>query len=67
MCFPLPKTLLVTLFTENIFFSAINGYLSHVDGLVMRKNDLVRWHLIGWGNEKDYHSIHFHAHTYVHM
>nr|CAB3252517.1 hephaestin-like protein [Phallusia mammillata] len=31
----------------------------------MHKDDRVRWHLIGWGNEKDYHSVHFHAHTYV--
>ncbi|XP_076807003.1 hephaestin-like protein [Clavelina lepadiformis] len=54
-------------FVESNQMKAINGFLSHVEGLVMRENDQVRWHLIGWGNEKDYHSVHFHGHTYVHV
>uniref|UniRef100_H2Z3W5 ferroxidase n=1 Tax=Ciona savignyi TaxID=51511 RepID=H2Z3W5_CIOSA len=54
-------------FVESNKMKAINGYLSHVPGLVMTENDLVRWHLIGWGSEKDYHSVHFHGNTYIHV
>nr|XP_009861868.1 hephaestin-like protein isoform X2 [Ciona intestinalis]XP_026695027.1 hephaestin-like protein isoform X1 [Ciona intestinalis] len=54
-------------FEESNKMKGINGYLSHVPGLVMKKGDLVRWHLIGWGSEKDYHSVHFHGNTYVHI
>jgi FtsP/CotA-like multicopper oxidase with cupredoxin domain len=43
---------------------AINGYIfGNLRGLVMKKGDKVRWHLLGMGNEVDLHTPHWHGKT----
>lgn len=43
---------------------AMNGYVfGNLPGLVTRKGDRVRWHLIGMGNEVDLHTPHWHGET----
>jgi FtsP/CotA-like multicopper oxidase with cupredoxin domain len=45
-------------------FHAINGYVfGNLPGLVMKKGEKVRWHLMGMGNEKDMHTPHWHGKT----
>ena len=45
-------------------FHAINGYIfGNLPGLVMKKGEKVRWHLLGMGNEKDIHTPHWHGKT----
>jgi hypothetical protein len=45
-------------------FHSINGYIfGNLSGLVMKKGEKVRWHLLGMGNEKDLHSAHWHGKT----
>jgi len=42
----------------------INGYVfGNLPGLVMKKGERVRWHLMGMGNEKDLHTPHWHGKT----
>ncbi len=41
---------------------SINGYIfANLPGLEMNKNDKIRWHLIGLGNEVDLHTPHWHG------
>jgi len=43
-------------------FHSINGYIfGNLPGLVMKKGEKVRWHLMGMGNEKDLHTPHWHG------
>jgi FtsP/CotA-like multicopper oxidase with cupredoxin domain len=43
---------------------SINGYIfGNLPGLVMRRGERVRWHLLGMGNEVDLHSPHWHGKT----
>ncbi len=43
---------------------SMNGYIfGNLPGLVTRKGDRVRWHLIGMGNEVDLHTPHWHGET----
>ncbi|KAJ8253052.1 hypothetical protein GJAV_G00208600 [Gymnothorax javanicus] len=53
------------LFTQNLRFPAINGIIFSLKGLRMYTNQLVRWHLINMGSQKDFHSIHFHGQTFL--
>ncbi len=46
------------------FFYAINGLIfGNLPGLIMKKNDKVRWHLVALGNEIDLHTPHWHGET----
>ncbi|XP_068136842.1 ceruloplasmin [Hyperolius riggenbachi] len=52
-------------FIESNKMHAINGKMySNLEGLNMRVGDVVNWHLIGFGNEVDLHTVHFHAHSF---
>lgn len=51
-------------FEESNKMKAINGRFWNLGGLDMFEEEVIRWHLIGWGSEKDYHPVHFHGHTY---
>lgn len=43
---------------------AINGYIfGNLRGLVMRRGERVRWHVLGMGNEVDLHTPHWHGET----
>ncbi|VAW95009.1 Multicopper oxidase [hydrothermal vent metagenome] len=43
---------------------AINGYIfGNLRGLIVKKGDRVRWHLIGMGTEVDIHTAHWHGKT----
>ncbi len=43
---------------------SINGYIfGNLKGLVMKRGDRVRWHLLGMGNEVDLHTPHWHGKT----
>lgn len=45
-------------------FHSINGYIfGNLPGLVMKKGEKVRWYLMGMGNEKDFHTPHWHGKT----
>jgi hypothetical protein len=45
-------------------YYAINGFIfGNLPGLMMKKGDKVRWHLLGMGNEIDVHSPHWHGET----
>merc|ERR1712136_342817 len=48
-------------------FHEVDENMSHYfgDNIEMFSGETIRWHLIGWGSEKDYHSVHFHGHTYT--
>ncbi|KAG8450478.1 hypothetical protein GDO86_002946 [Hymenochirus boettgeri] len=46
-------------------FHAINGIIYNLQGLVMYKNESVRWHLINMGGPKDLHVVHFHGQTVI--
>lgn len=49
---------------ENGLMHGINGYFfGNLKGLVMNKNQKVRWHLLGMGNEVDLHTPHWHGKT----
>jgi FtsP/CotA-like multicopper oxidase with cupredoxin domain len=49
---------------ENGLMHGMNGYIfGNLKGLVMRKGDKVRWHLLGMGNEVDLHTPHWHGKT----
>ena len=55
------------MYTLMCSYAAINGLFWRTPGLEMYEEEVIRWHLIGWGSEKDYHSVHFHGHTYTSM
>jgi FtsP/CotA-like multicopper oxidase with cupredoxin domain len=43
---------------------SINGFIfGNLKGLVMRRGETVRWHLLGMGNEVDLHTPHWHGKT----
>ena len=51
-------------FKESNKKHAINGLLfGNLNGLTMRRDDKVRWYLIGLGNENDIHTAHWHGNT----
>lgn len=49
---------------EEGLMHSINGYIfGNLKGLVANKNDKVRWHVLGMGNEVDIHTPHWHGKT----
>lgn len=49
---------------ESGLMHSINGYIfGNLKGLVVKKGDKVRWHLLGMGNEVDLHTPHWHGET----
>jgi len=43
---------------------SINGFIfGNLRGLVMHRGEIVRWHLLGMGNEVDLHTPHWHGKT----
>ena len=59
-------------FTESNKMHAINGFLfangpNNGDYLRMKVGDKVAWYLIGFGNEVDIHTVHFHANDFIHV
>lgn len=43
---------------------AINGYIfSNLPGLIVKKDQRVRWHLLALGSEQDLHTAHWHGQT----
>jgi manganese oxidase len=45
-------------------FYTINGYIfGNLPGLVIKKDERVRWYLLGMGTEKDLHTPHWHGQT----
>lgn len=63
------ETLCINLYKKCLNFSSlgINGHIyGNIEGLVMDQNDRVNWYLIAFGTEIDVHTIHFHAHTFLH-
>ncbi|MGH8489660.1 MAG: multicopper oxidase domain-containing protein [Gammaproteobacteria bacterium] len=49
---------------EKGLMHSINGYVfGNLPGLVMRRGEKVRWHLLGMGNEVDLHTPHWHGRT----
>ena len=59
-------------FKESNKMHAINGFLfgngpNDGDYLRMKAGDRVAWYLIGFGNEVDIHTVHFHANDFIHV
>lgn len=53
-------------FEESNLMHGINGRLyGNLRNLTMTKGELVDWYLMGMGNEKDIHTVHFHAETFT--
>ncbi|KAL3865206.1 hypothetical protein ACJMK2_006822 [Sinanodonta woodiana] len=47
--------------------NAINGLIfGNLKGLDMNENDMVAWYILGLGSEDDFHTVHFHGHSYIH-
>ncbi len=45
-------------------FHSINGYIfGNLPGFVMKKDEKVRWYLLGMGSEQDIHTAHWHGQT----
>ncbi|XP_029298113.1 LOW QUALITY PROTEIN: coagulation factor VIII [Cottoperca gobio] len=43
-------------------FAAINGYVAEtLPGLLIAQRELVRWHLLNVGSDREYHAVHFHG------
>lgn len=43
---------------------SINGYIfGNLKGLIAKRGEQVRWHVLGMGNEKDIHTPHWHGKT----
>uniref|UniRef100_A0A8C9ZM73 Coagulation factor VIII-like n=1 Tax=Sander lucioperca TaxID=283035 RepID=A0A8C9ZM73_SANLU len=43
-------------------FAAINGYVAEtLPGLLIAQHQLVRWHLLNVGSDREYHTVHFHG------
>ncbi|XP_073329346.1 coagulation factor V [Pagrus major] len=53
-------------FKETLKFHSINGIIFNLKGLRMYTNQSVFWHLINMGSPKDFQSVHFHGHTFLH-
>jgi FtsP/CotA-like multicopper oxidase with cupredoxin domain len=52
---------------ERGLMHAINGFIfGNLPGLVAKNGERVRWHLLGMGNEKDVHTVHWHGKTVRH-
>ena len=59
-------------FKESNKMHVINGYIfgngpNEGDYLRMKVGDKVAWYLIGFGNEVDIHTVHFHANDFIHV
>lgn len=59
-------------FKESNKMHAINGFLfangpDNGDYLRMKVGEKVSWYLIGFGNEVDIHTVHFHANDFIHV
>nr|XP_039251015.1 hephaestin-like protein isoform X2 [Styela clava] len=54
-------------FVESNLMHTINGRVYHLPGLQMNQNENILWHLMGYGNEVDIHTAHFHAHAFTHV
>jgi len=53
-------------FQESNLKHSINGrQVGNLPGLVLRVGQRTRWNLIGWGNEADLHSAHWHGQTAI--
>ncbi len=53
---------------EGDLMHSINGYIfGNLPGLVMNKNERIRWYLIGMGTEVDLHTAHWHGETVLHQ
>jgi FtsP/CotA-like multicopper oxidase with cupredoxin domain len=51
-------------FQESNHMHTINGYVyGNLPGLEMKKGEMVRWYLMGMGNEVDLHTPHWHGNT----
>jgi len=51
-------------FIESNLMHSINGYVfGNLPGLTMKKNQRVRWNLMGMGTEVDLHTPHWHGNT----
>jgi manganese oxidase len=51
-------------FIESNLMHSINGYVyGNLPGLVMDRNERVRWYIIGMGTEVDLHTPHWHGQT----
>jgi FtsP/CotA-like multicopper oxidase with cupredoxin domain len=49
---------------ERGLFHSINGFVfGNVPGFVADRGERVRWYLLGMGNEKDIHTLHWHGKT----
>ena len=49
---------------EDGLMHSMNGYIfGNLTGLTMKKNEKVRWHILGMGNETDQHTPHWHGKT----
>ena len=59
-------------FKESNKMHVINGHLfgngpNNGNYLKMQVGDRVAWYLIGFGNEVDIHTVHFHANDFIHV
>ena len=45
---------------------AINGIVYSLKGLRMYTDQVVRWHLLNMGSQRDVHSVYFHGQTFLH-
>ena len=53
-------------FVESNQMHAINGYTyGNLPGLTMTEGEVVRWHVMGLGNQEDIHTPHWHGQTFV--
>ena len=51
-------------FEESNLMHSINGFVyGNLPGLEMRREDRVRWYLLGMGTEVDLHTPHWHGNT----
>ena len=52
---------------EGHLMHSMNGYIfGNQPGLVMKKGEKIRWHLIGMGTEVDIHTPHWHGEVVSH-
>ena len=59
-------------FKESNRMHSINGYIygngpNYGNYLRMKMNDRVAWYVIGFGNEVDIHTLHFHGNDFIHV
>eukprot|EP00112_Aurelia_sp_Birch-Aquarium-sp1_P012138 Seg2551.1 transcript_id=Seg2551.1/GoldUCD/mRNA.D3Y31 product="Hephaestin-like protein" protein_id=Seg2551.1/GoldUCD/D3Y31 len=58
-------------FKESNRMHSINGFIygngpNNGNYLIMKMNDRVVWYVIGFGNEVDIHTLHFHGNDFIH-